>query len=131
MNSITPSMLITLVTLALFFITAALALVTKQRWLFFMTIALCILCMLTGCGTEHVVVKPQTEYVAKYYRAPLPEKLTRPCTYVEPDAVCWREGKREFCDEQLLDMRYGYRKALADCNDDKTGLRALQPEPRP
>lgn len=83
--------------------------------------------LLAGCGTEHVVVKPQAVEVAKYFRAPLPEKLVHACGYVEPDPACWRDGQREYCDGQLLDMRLGYRKALADCNDDKTALRALEP----
>lgn len=85
--------------------------------------------LLAGCGQEHVIVKPQTVEVAKYTRAALPEKLVRPCTYVEPDAACWRDSQREFCDGQLLEIRDGYRKALSDCNDDKSALRALGPQP--
>jgi len=83
--------------------------------------------LLAGCGQEHVVVKPQSIEVPKYLRAPLPDKLVRACTYIEPDPVCWRDGHREYCNEQLLEMRLSYRKALANCNDDKTALRALEP----
>jgi len=91
------------------------------------TVAFALLLAACGMFDSHVVVKPQTVEVPKDTRAPLPAPLVRECTYAEPDPGCWREGKREFCNEQLLDMRLGYRQALTNCNDDKTALRALGP----
>jgi hypothetical protein len=92
----------------------------------------CLAVALSGCWLlpqTRTVVKPQTVEVPKYIRAALPGNLVKACKYAEPDPACFREGHREFCDEQLLDMRLGYRKALGDCDDDKTELRALQGKP--
>lgn len=90
------------------------------------------LLMLAGCGLlpqTRTVVKPQTVEVSKYIRAALPANLTKACKYAEPDPACMRDGQREFCNQQLLDMRLDYRQALSDCDDDKTALRALQAKP--
>ena len=85
----------------------------------------------SGCGLlpTRTVVKPQTVEVSKYIRAPIPEELTRSCTYAEPDPACWRDTHPEFCNEQLLQMRLAYRYVLRRCDDDKTALRALGPPP--
>jgi hypothetical protein len=88
--------------------------------------------LLAGCAwwpQTRTVVKPQTVEVPKYIRAALPSDLVKACKYAEPDPACLRDGRREFCNEQLLDMRLSYRKALSDCDDDKTALRALQAKP--
>lgn len=104
----------------------------KKTWRLLGIAALGLLCVfwLAGCswlGRDHVVVKPEPVEVPKYLREPLPAKLVQPCVYAEPDPACWRDGHREFCNRQLLDMRAAYADALAQCNDDKTALRALGP----
>ncbi|MBN8885920.1 MAG: hypothetical protein J0I77_09390 [Rudaea sp.] len=83
----------------------------------------------SGCTwfTPRTVVKPETVEVTKYQREPLPPALLQAYIYVEPDPACWRDGHREFCNEQLLQMRLGYRQALSSCNDDKAALRAAGP----
>lgn len=88
----------------------------------------------TGCDLlpTRTVVKTETVEVPKYQRAPLPKKLVQPCTYVEPDPACWRadqngNGHREFCNEQLNEIKLGYRNALGECDADKTQLRSLGP----
>lgn len=95
--------------------------------------ALAALCAasLSGCAwfAPRTVVKPETVEVTKYQREPLPPALLQACVYVEPDPACWRDDHREFCNEQLLQMRLGYRQALASCNDDKAALRAAGPAP--
>lgn len=90
--------------------------------------ALCAV-SLSACSwlKPHTVVKPQIVEVTKYQREALPPLLLQPSIYAEPDPACWRDGHREFCNEQLLDMRLGYRHALGSCNDDKTALRAAEP----
>ena len=85
---------------------------------------------LSGCGLiekPHVVVKSESVEVPKYLREPIPAKLVQPCEYAKPDPACWRDGHREFCNKQLLQIIDGQDKALIDCSDDKAALRALGP----
>lgn len=97
------------------------------------SLALAVLLMFTvfwlsGCGLlgrDHVVVRPQAVEVPKYLREPLPAKLVQPCEYAKPDPACWRDGHREFCNKQLLQIIDGQDKVLGDCSDDKAALRAL------
>jgi len=88
-----------------------------------------MLIALTGCTIfkPHTVVKPEVVEVPKYIREPLPAELVKTCVYVEPDPACWRKDHREFCDEQLLEVRLGYRMKAKCDDDDKAALRALGP----
>lgn len=83
----------------------------------------------SGCGRERIVVKPVPVEVPRETRRPISPELTRPCRVAEPDAACWEDGRRVFCNGQLAQMRLDYRRALRDCDDDKTALRALDAKP--
>ena len=82
-----------------------------------------LLLVLAGCAPAPVV-KTQTVEVPRYVRTHIDASLTAPCVYAEPDPACYVEGKREFCNGQLRDMRTGYRDALMRCNADKAAIRA-------
>jgi hypothetical protein len=85
--------------------------------------------LLAGCAwrSPETIVKTQTIEVPRYVREPIPAPLLRPCRYVEPEPDCLRDGHREFCNGQLLEMRLAYRRALQLCDDDKSALRAAEP----
>lgn len=88
-----------------------------------------LLTILSGCSIfkPHTVVKPEIVEVPRYIREPLPADLVKTCEYAEPDPACWRNDHREFCDEQLLEVRLGYRAKARCDNADKAALRALGP----
>lgn len=81
--------------------------------------------VVAGCTPAPTVIKPEPVEVPRYLHVPLPAELVAACTFTEPDAACWREGKREFCNGQLTQMLNGYRLALWLCSADKSALRAL------
>lgn len=71
---------------------------------------------LAACAAPAPLIKTVEVPITKYVRQPIDPGLLAPCVYVEPDRACWREGKREFCNGQLVTMLTDYRAAMAQCN---------------
>lgn len=72
--------------------------------------------ILCGCTPAAPLIKTVDVPITKYVRQPIDPGLLAPCVVVEPDRACWREGKREFCNGQLVSMLTDYRAALAYCD---------------
>ena len=88
---------------------------------------LVLLAAISGCWQDRVIVKPQIVEVPVYVREPIPEQLTTPIVVAWPDAACWRDTKREWCNGQLDYMaRIAYPQALEQCNADRAALSAEQ-----
>lgn len=71
---------------------------------------------LAACAPPAPLIKTVEVQVTKYVRQPVDPGLLKPCAVVDPDRACWREGKREFCNGQLVSMLTDYRAALAACD---------------
>lgn len=71
---------------------------------------------LTGCAPPAPLIKTVDVPITKYVRQPIDPGLLAPCVVIGPDRACWREGKREFCNGQLVGMLADYRAALAACD---------------
>lgn len=81
--------------------------------------------IVTGCASPAPLIKTINVPVTKYVRQSIDQGLLKQCIVVEPDRACWREGKREFCNGQLTDMRASYAAALAKCNAQISAIRAM------
>jgi hypothetical protein len=71
---------------------------------------------LAACTAPAPLIKTVEVPITKYIRQPVDPGLLKPCSVVEPDRACWRDGAREFCNGQLVSMLTDYRAALAACD---------------
>lgn len=83
--------------------------------------------ILAGCTPVAPLIKTVDVPITKYVRARIDANLLVPCIVAEPDRACWRDGKREFCNGQLVSMLSDYRAELAACDSQIRAIGASQP----
>lgn len=89
--------------------------------------AAAMIVLLAGCSPAAPLIKTVDVPITKYVRARIDANLLVPCIVAEPDRACWRDGKREFCNGQLVSMLSDYRAELAACDSQIRAIGASQP----
>lgn len=94
-------------------------------------VALASLMCLAGCNEKYsrLVRTPVAVEVPVPVRTPIPAELVQPCRVTEPAPACSIDGRREYCNGQLIAIRDDYRAALRTCDARMTRIRALDREP--
>lgn len=74
---------------------------------------------LAACSlVPRVVVKHEPIEVPTPVRTPLPPGLVTTREVREPEAACWKDTHRVFCNGQIEWMRLAYKRAFFQCNAD-------------